>query len=158
MWEYNYTYPDELYHYGVLGMKWGVRRAAKKGTTYTYKSHTTKKYEKKAQKALAKASKDTKYKSKAKIYNQRAKRSSELDAKEQKIAEKTSVGKAIAISILTSDGFGTKSYQRYKAFGNSEAKSLGKAWIDNMYSGLGSISGTYHRIKKARYIRQDEKR
>lgn len=41
MWQYQKT--DELYHYGVLSMKWGMRRAYNKGVDYQYKSHAQKK-------------------------------------------------------------------------------------------------------------------
>ena len=35
MWQYNYTYPTELYHFGIKGQKWGVRRFQNEDGTLT---------------------------------------------------------------------------------------------------------------------------
>lgn len=117
MWSYNHLSSDELYHYGVLGMKWGVRRAKKNGTTYSYKSHATKMYEKKSSKAEKKGDLD-----KAKRYSKYAKRSSELDRKMQDYAESVSAGKAAAQLLLVN----SRHYSVGKlASGNSKYLSRG---------------------------------
>lgn len=221
MYEYNMTYPNELYHYGVLGMKWGKRKAdryayeakisrasadewdemARNATAkgkmkkaakykqaadgdrayaakldskskYTYKSHSTKKYDRKAATASesakeweamaaqarkkGKIDKANKYDAAAKAdradaakYSNRAKRSKELDRKEQQIAENQSTGKTVVTRLFTL-GLGAKNYQQFQAMGDSKTKAAAKAAIDVALLGCGS------RLAKAKYLRQDE--
>lgn len=55
MWQYHYT--DELYHYGILGMKWGIRRFQNKGGSLT--AEGKKRYSIKDKIAAKKTSKKT---------------------------------------------------------------------------------------------------
>lgn len=53
MWEYNYYSYDELYHHGIKGMKWGVRRTAAQLGHYVKAKRTAKKRKAALEKARA---------------------------------------------------------------------------------------------------------
>lgn len=157
---------NELYHYGVLGMKWGHRKAQKNGNAYSYKSHTTKKYEKKSIKALDRSrnaktkDKAVKFKNKSKVYDQRAKRSAKLDSMEQEQSLRVSTAKTIgaravagalstvmygpASGVMGLTGIYSKSYQRYRALGDSKVRAMAKT---------GAFNYPMSMVTKANYIR-----
>jgi hypothetical protein len=161
-----YERPDELYHYGVLGMKWGMRRFQRPDGTLTaagkrheaktgehgfvYKSHSTKKYARK----LAKAEKKGKAE-KAEKFENRLKRSKELDKREQDYAKSVSVGGNIAARLLSPGGrLGGKAYTMNMAV-NGSKRTTGSKVGSYVLSRIGGRPLAM--IRKASYIRQDER-
>lgn len=137
---------DELMHYGVLGMKWGVRRARKKGTTYEYKSHGTKSYARRAEKARAKGDM-----AKAAKYDRYHERSVELDRRMQANAEKTSRGKAALKTLLTAGNLGGRTYEAVRAStGGRKYISRGAGYVASVL--IGPFGATPAR---ALYVRGD---
>lgn len=132
MWEYNQiSKSDELYHYGVLGMKWGMHRAKKKGISYTYKSHGQKKFEKKYNKLVNKGKnkeKINKTKEKLNLYKTR-------DKNRQDYAKNTSVGKSFVKTLLLGP-IGNGSYSRYRGSGDGRVGAFLKSNI--IVSSLGA--------------------
>ena len=132
MWEYNQIpSSDELYHYGVLGMKWGMHRAKKAGIPYTYKSHGQKKFEKKYNKQVNKGinkEKIDKTKEKLNLYKTR-------DKNRQYYAKNTSVGKSFVKTLLLGP-IGNGSYSRYRGSGDGRVGAFLKSNI--IVSSLGA--------------------
>jgi len=161
-----YERSDELYHYGVLGMKWGMRRFQRPDGTLTtagekhkaktgehgfvYKSHTTKKYARK----LAKAEQKGKIE-KAEKFKSRLKASKELDKREQDYAKSVSVGGNIAARLLSPDGrLGGKAYTMNMAI-NSSKKTTGNKVGSYILARIGGRPLAM--IRKANYLRQEER-
>ena len=147
---------------------------------YQYHSHATKKYTKKAEKQIKKigainqkllsdsangktysekeatkiADKKSKLLSKAAKYDNRAKRSAEIDRGEQEYANGLSNGKAIALTLLTS-GTVTKGYAQYRAMSGQSGKNMtGRKVVSAILASQFGSAGS--RQRKAAYIRQDE--
>lgn len=118
---------NELYHYGVIGMKWGMRKARKQGTNYTYKSHGQKKWEKKLQK-MQTIDKPVNRKTADKIKQAQRKLDTfkKRDKNRQTYAESTTVGKSVAKGLLMGP-FGAGNYNRLRAAGHTRAASFMKS-------------------------------
>lgn len=136
---------NELMHYGVLGMKWGVRRARRAGVDYAYRSSGQKKYQKKLDTQVSKGAstkKITKTQKKLDMFKTR-------DLMRQDYAAKTSLGKSIAKGILFGP-IGSGSYSRLRSSGNGRLLSAGVAYLSNIGIGVliskGAENATAKRV------------
>lgn len=111
---------NELYHYGVLGMKWGVHRARKN-------SAKAEKYQKKGN-----TKKASKYSDKADRITQKHK--TRVGEKAYDRITNTSTGKLYAESLVMGT-YGALKYNQLKAKG----VSTGKSAVLGMLSGAGNL-------------------
>lgn len=141
-------YSVELYHYGVLGMKWGVRRAASKTRTNERLNAKAVKYDKKAavllkksekqhakhdlQKSNKKAVKAANYDKKAAVLAKKAIKTDDeykrvtLEKKSEKMKYKATKARMEANQISKSKGYGAKA-MKYSIKSDKAAMYAAKA-------------------------------
>lgn len=107
MWAYNQTpSSDELYHYGVLGMKWGKRKVREQSTAY---SQAKKKWIREPEGGSLKKQSD--------VWNAESRVKLAKNRSEKKIAKK---------NLKTAKKNLKKGYKEYKTFETDMHKAYGK--------------------------------
>lgn len=116
---------DFIQHYGVLGMKWGIRKADKKGVSYTYKSRGQKRTEKKLEKQKKKGAPA----GKIRISENKLEQYKTRDRHRQNYAETATFGKSVAKGLLMGP-FGSGNYNRLRASGHTRLASyMNSNWM-----------------------------
>ena len=144
----NFIREDELYHYGVLGMKWGQHRVRKNEAKAELSRESAKEWDEMARYAkqrghMKKAEKYKRYASEDRADSTKyANKAKQIQAKHEKLAggkkaynytKKQSTGKALAKSYL----FGTYGAMKYNE-ARSKGATRGRAAIDAILYGAGN--------------------
>lgn len=128
---------NELYHYGILGMKWGVRRYQNKDGTLTNLGKKRKQEDIHEDYARAHSKKSIKSMSDAELRNRNNRL--QMERQYQTLTKKTGKGKKVVTALIATAGTITAAeaaYKTYKRIADMAVDKIGDWVLADLAKGL----------------------